>query len=256
MSFCENNAILAQYPEGIKVNPLRCKRWSCHFCAEKRKSRLRAEAYRGAPNTFITITVNPAIGKDPHERARSLVIAWRKIKRQACKGWKNERIPFLAVFEQTEEGEPHLHILARSKWIDQQWLSDRLKEEIGAPVCDIRRINSQKKAARYVSKYVGKDPEKFEGVKRYWRSLDYFVRPRKTFPDPIGQATRRWFERGTIPEILKKWQRIYYRVEIFETVPEQEIWLLDDIEKYKRPPPKTQLERKDINCQKELEFRG
>lgn len=224
---CATGTILQEYKEGIKLFPLPCKRWSCPDCCEKRKSRLKSEAFRGSPNTFITLTVNPAVGLDRNDRARRLAIAWRKIRRRAVKGWGNEKIPFIAVFEATEEGEPHLHILARSKWIDQKWLSAELEEHIGAPIVDIRRIKSKRQAANYVAKYIGKDPESFEGCKRYWRSLDYFVTTRKGRWAQTDVPLRSWYVRGSIEGVIRSYERMHYRLEVYESESFNETWLVD-----------------------------
>jgi hypothetical protein len=131
----------------------------------------------GNPDTFITLTVNPDRFAGPDERAQRLKDAWSAVRRKACKVYGYTAIPFLAVFEKTKRGEPHLHILARCEWIDQAWLSEQMNTRIGAPIVDIRRINSRKKAAGYVAKYAGKNPERFQGTKRYWRSQDWEVSP-------------------------------------------------------------------------------
>lgn len=237
--FCADNCILVQYEPGIKINPLSCNRWSCPDCCEKRKSRLRSEAYRGRPNTFITLTVNPEVGENPADRAQKLVNAWRKVRRRAKYLCGNVRVPFIAVFEETEKGEPHLHILSRLKWIPQDWLSDQMKAEIGAPIVDIRRISSRRAASRYVSKYIGKSPEKYAGCKRYWRSLDYLIEPRKERIDPIGERTSQWFERGLTMEIAKRYTRKFYRLEVVATAGPTEFWLVNDWYDFggKRPPP-------------------
>lgn len=229
MSFCAVNSILAQYPPGIKINPLSCNRWSCPECCEKRRSRLKHEAYRGRPNAFITITVNPAIGNTPDQRARDLKAAWTKVRRKAQKLFGNVRLPFIAVFEETKAGEPHLHILLRLKWIPQAWLSEEMNEHIGAPVVDIRRIRSKAQSAAYVAKYIGKNPEKFAGTKRYWRSLDWFVDPKKEYVDAIGTASSRWFTFGTVEEITKAMGKKLYRYECYEFGSEIEHWLKSTI---------------------------
>jgi hypothetical protein len=229
MAFCAVNSILSQYDPGIKINPLRCNRWSCSECRDKRQGRLKSEAYRGRPNAFITLTVNPAIGTGPDHRARDLVEAWRKVRRRAKEKWGNVRLPFLAVFEETKAGEPHLHILCRLKWIPQDWLSDQMKAEIGAPIVDIRRVESKKKVASYVAKYVGKNPEKFGGCKRYWRSLDYLVEPRREYTDPLGPAKSRWFERGLPDDIAKRFSSKLYRLEVFDLAEGKEYWLADEL---------------------------
>lgn len=227
--FCSDSVILSKYEPGIKVDPLPCNRWSCQECYPKRKARLRSEACRGRPNAFITLTVNPQTGTSPDDRARSLVDAWRKVRRKAKKKWGNVRIPFLSVFEETKKDEPHLHILCRLKWIPQQWLSDEMRAEIGAPIVDIRRVNSRKKAAAYVTKYIGKSPTRFEGCKRYWRSLDWFVEPRKEYQDPVGIRERRWWEQGKLPDVLKKYSKRFYRIETYQVGDKEESWLVDDI---------------------------
>jgi hypothetical protein len=134
---------------------------------------LKALAASGEPDMFITLTVNPDQGESPEERARMLVEAWRKARRAAIRRYQLDGLPFLAVFEKTKRGEPHLHILARSSYIPQKWLSDFMAAEINSPIVDIRRIKGQKQAVNYVTKYVGKAPFHFDGVKRYWRSQDY-----------------------------------------------------------------------------------
>lgn len=237
--FCADNCILTQYEPGIKINPLLCKCWKCSQCCENNKRKVKWQAYRGHPNTLITLTVNPAIGKNPSERARMLKEAWVRVRRKAKKLWGNVRIPFMAVFEETQEDEPHLHILSRLKWIPQKWLSDEMNREIGAPIVDIRRISSRKAAARYVSKYIGKNPEKFEGCQRWWKSRDYLVEPRKERVDPIGVRGESWFERGSISSVYKKYTRKFYRLEVVGTYRETEYWLVDDWPGLgeERPPP-------------------
>jgi len=119
---------------------------------------------------FITLTVNPAWGHGPVYRARALARAWRIIRKRACRKYKYKTIPFLAVFERTKKGEPHLHIIARCKWLGQRWLSDQMKELMDAPIVDVRRVTGRRKVASYVTKYIGKDPERFGTCKRYWAS--------------------------------------------------------------------------------------
>src|SRR5690606_38272330 len=89
------------------------------------------------------------------------------------KRYPSRRFEFLAVFERTKAGWPHLHVLARAPWIAQRWLSEQMADLIDAPIVDIRKIQDEGRAAKYVSKYVGKDPHVFAGCKRWWRSHHY-----------------------------------------------------------------------------------
>lgn len=170
---CSEWALVKRLRRAISVSPLKCKTWTCPLCGPMRARQLAREAHLGQPTTFLTLTVNPAIGIDADDRAVSLSHAWRTLRKRIIRRYGIKALPFLAVFEKTKRGEPHLHILARMPYVPQAWLSDQMKELTGAPVVDIRSINDPRKAANYVTKYIAKDPHKFVGTKRYWQSRDY-----------------------------------------------------------------------------------
>lgn len=171
--FCSEWSLVKH--EGYKrtITPLYCNSWKCEICQPRRRARLFRQAANGKPNTFITLTVNPAVGDGPNERAQALANAWRVVVRRAKARYGYDHIPYLCVFEATKYGEPHLHILARVKWIDQAWLSNQMDLLIDAPVVDIRRVTNQKAVGSYIAKYVGKDPHHFGGTKRYWCTQDW-----------------------------------------------------------------------------------
>ena len=151
-----SEASLVNYGNGkVRAVTLRCRAWTCDLCLPWRKGRLTGLAKDGKPNTFITLTVNPASGIDPEARARALVEAWRIVVRHAKVRYGYKSIPYLAVFEATKNGEPHLHILVRVKWIDQKWLSSQMADLIGAPIVDIRRVYSSGHVAVYLMKVFG-----------------------------------------------------------------------------------------------------
>ncbi len=173
--FCADFSLVKHsYPE-ITVVPLRCRCWTCEDCRPGRKARLAAEARAGSPTVFITLTTRRRSRGDPDQAARDLVAAWRTVRLEYLKQHGKRSLDFLAVFEATKLGWPHLHIVARAKWVDQRWLSRRMKALIGAPIVDVRRIKNQRQIAAYVTKYIGKNPHRFAGVKRYWRSLKYLT---------------------------------------------------------------------------------
>ena len=152
---------------------MRCRSWGCEFCRPRRHAQLVALAQSGQPGAFITLTSGPETGRSPVEAARALVLAWRKVRREAMRVYGLDRLPFLAVFEATKAGRPHLHILARVRWLDQAWLSKRMAFHARAPIVDIRRVNTPRQVANYVAKYIGKAPHRFGTCKRYWASRDY-----------------------------------------------------------------------------------
>jgi len=173
--YCKEWCLVKRTNPELTIIPLRCKCWTCEECQPGRRLRLIAEGLQGFPNTFMTLTTWRRPGACPEAAARALVKAWRTVRQEYLKKHGKRSLPFLAVFEATTAGWPHLHIIARSKWIDQKWLSRRMDELIGAPIVDVRRIEKRARAVRYVTKYVGKEPHRFVGVKRYWRSLDYLL---------------------------------------------------------------------------------
>lgn len=157
--------------------PLRCRCWTCEECAPRRKREVQALALAGRPNTLITLTAGPGAGATSAHAAQRLVASWRRIRRDLHEQKEPRAPPFLAVFEATQKGRPHLHMVARVEWIAQSWLSDRMDELARSPIVDIRRIHNPRMAAGYVAKYLGKAPYRFKGCKRYWRSLDWVLDP-------------------------------------------------------------------------------
>jgi hypothetical protein len=146
-------------------------------------------AKSGQPTTFITLTSNPRIGTSPGARARALADAWRVIVKRACRKYRYKSFPYFCVFEATKKGEPHLHILARVKWIDQKWLSRQMNSLTGAPIVDVRMVKSAGQIAQYIGKYVGKAPHRFETCKRYWRTVSWVL----IKPEPLDM-TGQWFD--------------------------------------------------------------
>ena len=173
------------------VTPLRCKCWSCDECRPRRKRQLIREVKLGRPNSLITLTSQRKPGGCPDAAARALALAWRKVRREFVEKSGPGSMPFLAVFEATKHGWPHLHIVARVKWLDQGWLSDRMRFHTGAPIVDVRRVKGVRGVAAYIAKYLGKKPHRFDGTKRYWRSLDW-LDPVRALVDGFKDDTGEW----------------------------------------------------------------
>lgn len=170
---CSEATIVNSDDTGGQASILRCKRWNCELCRPFNRWKVIKIARRGQPNTFITLTCNPMRYETPDEAARDMKRALVLLRRHVEERYAVKNLPFVVVFERTQRGWPHMHILCRVDWIDQKWLSGEMAKLIGAPVVDIRRIDNAKKMAHYVSKYIGKDPHAFKGCKRWWRSQNY-----------------------------------------------------------------------------------
>lgn len=191
-----------------EVLPLPCRSWGCSYCAPNRRRQLMAEAAAGEPNKLLTLTVNVATGEGPAHRRDLLHDAWKKlvkrINRQFAiapeRRWtltgqartpereaqvrritskteakKCESIPYFAFLERTKRGEPHLHILLRTPFIPQDWLSEQMRDLMGSPIVWIEAIKGAKHAVAYVTKYITKAPAQWGNKKRYWRSRNWKV---------------------------------------------------------------------------------
>ncbi len=203
---CSQSSMVNHGPDGCRAVTLRCRAWTCPLCRDGRKKQLIALALSGKPNKFITLTVNPAWGSSPYERARALADAWRTIVRLAKTKYSLKSLPYLCVFEACESGEPHLHILARVKWISHSWLREQMLRLIDAPIVEIAEVKNKKKLAYYISKYIGKDPQRFASCKRYWCTRDWQLTKYDPEP-PTGRWDHRWhLVRTPLAALAEEWR--------------------------------------------------
>lgn len=170
---CSEILTVNRNPHEGRVSLLRCKKWDCEICHPYNRQRVIRFARHGKPNAFITLTVKPDRYETPDEAARDMKRAFVLLRRAIWKKYRIKNMPFLVVFERTKAGWPHMHILARVKWISQAWLSQKWNELLGAPIVDIRRIQDQGRMVAYITKYIGKELHSFANCKRWWRSHNY-----------------------------------------------------------------------------------
>lgn len=175
MSLCTDRTVVNEGPSEGTMHTLRCKRWSCEYCAPNNRKRVVRKARDGNPTVFLTLTWNANRPESPDAAARVLKNAWVNLRRRIERTFGQKKVPFICVFEKTKRGYPHMHILMRADFIPQEWLSNAMKELIDAPIVDIRKIKDRKMAYFYVTKYLGKDLAPFEGCKRWWRSHNYEI---------------------------------------------------------------------------------
>jgi len=173
MSLCREWTLVKNLDPVRYAKPLKGRAWSCDLCAPDRRRQLMALAAAGEPIRFLTLTVNPRVGTDQADRLRMLADAWRTCVKRLRRRYVDKEIEYLAVVEETKQGEPHLHILLRSPYIPQAYLSHVMAELLSAPVVDIRRIRGRQEVVRYVAKYITKAPKQFGNAKRYWTSQNY-----------------------------------------------------------------------------------
>lgn len=175
----------------IRAVGLACNRWDCDHCGPAKAKLLARDIREGEPNKFLTLTVNPAVGSSPADRAHRLKDAWTAAVRVLRKRF-DSTLEYVAVFEATERGEPHMHLALRAEaFIPQRVISFLMKKLLGAPIVDIRQCDGVAHVADYVTKYVTKDLHKFEGVYRYSFSRSYRRRgPLKD--EPVMDHNEKW----------------------------------------------------------------
>lgn len=208
MSVCGGWSLAAHTSSGTKAITLWCRSWSCVDCMPFRLAGLKKQASDGQPTTFLTLTVNPARGQSPEHRARELVDAMKLLFKRAARKFQKSRIEYMAVFEETKRGEPHLHMLMRAPFIPQKWISDTMNELIQAPIVDIRRVNSVRAAAQYVAKYVSKGPKGFGSLKRYWATPGYDLSGKRKRERDIERDQNWWVIQEPLFILAQSWQSL------------------------------------------------
>lgn len=221
MALCSELSLVNGNDEEGHATVLRCKRWSCDLCNPWNHRRVKRLAREGVPNVFLTLTVNPAKFATPDEAARGLKRAWVNLRRAMERDYGVKQPPFIAIFETTKKGWPHLHILMRCRFIPQQWYSTTMERLLGSPIVDVRFITEKGRVAAYVAKYVSKAPDAFEACKRWWRSHDYSIEQEEYEPfnryGPFTSEIKR-----SIDEIAKRKAQAGWLIE--EESPEYVRW--------------------------------
>lgn len=157
--------------------PYRCGSWDCYCCGYRMRQNLieeiqRVTASRPELRRLMTLTLNPDHAPDSQERQHYYITERWNALRTAISREIGE-FSFIWVREEQENGLPHLHILV-SRFIPQQWLSNRWGELGGGEIVDIRHIDRVEKAAHYIGKYLTKDALSGlpDGIRRYGSSQD------------------------------------------------------------------------------------
>jgi len=219
---CGRTTMTAETSFGGAAVEVKCRRWSCEVCGPQRRASVIRQALNGSPTRFVTITCRRRDGVTPEDAARELVRAWRIVIRLFRKLHQAAEVEYFAVFEATRLGWPHMHLLLRSPFMAQRWLSAQMARLIGSPVVDIRRVDPSKRPAAYVAKYIGKDLHRFGTLKRYWQSKGYQSEEDKSF-ERTFPSDLTW-ERRDLPIAMIRADWIRYGYPIREHTPGVITW--------------------------------
>jgi len=204
LTICREWLLHRQAGPNREAKLLRCRSWNCTMCAPDRKRQLMAQCAGGDPNRFLTLTINPRTGNSPEHRLQLLAWAWRTAVKRIRREKGHDSLEYFAIVEETKAGEPHLHILLRSPFISQSYLSNVMTELIDSPIVDIRSIKGTRQIVNYVAKYVSKKPAQFGTSKRYWKSSKYDLEePFEPQPRPEGFSSWQVWREGTHALLLQ-----------------------------------------------------
>lgn len=142
-----------------------CGQRICPHCAERLALDFaeRTELWmRGtSPRSWRLITLTLSASRAPlSEQIKRLRASFRRLRQQRI--WQRTQDYGRAHIEvtynaQTDAWHPHLHVIAKGRYIPQRSLSRAwLRATDDSYVVDVRQINSPAQAAKYVTKYVAK----------------------------------------------------------------------------------------------------
>lgn len=224
--------------------PIRCRSWDCPHCAATMKRRLLRRLRYSKPNLFSTLTTSTRTAATPDEafiRANAaistLIKRWRR-------RFPNERVEYFLVWERTKAGWPHAHLLLVAPPVSKHWLSATWRELTGSYIVDLQPVSSLTHAAKYLAKYLAKDPQTPPGFRRWRRSAGFFRtqdEPKAPKLPTIGRWTRE-------PHPL--WVRAYLWMR-----QGLKVWYDNDGKLHSRPPMRGETDPRLTAIYAELEAR-
>lgn len=164
----------------------RCKQWSCPYCAIVNRSQWAMRIHDGVENyksdgledwSFLTLTSRGYLSTF-EETVKAWPKAWSRLSsrlRRKTKGLKYVLLP-----EQHKDGRLHVHLVTTAR-PTKRWLKDSSFACGLGYMADAEPLKSSKKAAWYVSKYLGKTlgvldwPPKFRRIRtsQKWPQLEH-----------------------------------------------------------------------------------
>lgn len=163
---------------------IKCKRWGCRHCGERKVKQMAVRCKAAKPTKFITLTVWTEAYRSPQEayedtrrKVSNLVV---KIRRK----WGE--FEYLKVLESTKRGWPHYHLVARCGYIPQPWLSKEWEKLAGSKIVDIKRVDKVKDVYFYIVKYLSKQYKTPWTNRRISWSKNFFPEDTKPVGTDLG----------------------------------------------------------------------
>lgn len=140
---------------------------------------------------FVTLTVRFSPYVPTVMQLDSINHAWRLLYKRIKRRFPNAQFGYVKVVEFTKKGTPHLHIALQGPFIHQRWLSRQWQELTGSSVVDIRKIQSERSLARYLSKYLTKSKTTVRHRRKYAASRG-FLPPLPDDRDDVEAVRPSW----------------------------------------------------------------
>lgn len=190
---CEDGA----YSRTRLLFKIRCGRWDCPHCRQKKASRvfrralngsIAAEALNPGFRTYnvklLTLTYGgkgKRAGSSPLEAAKEMKEAWSLLRKAINHLFG--RFDFLKVFETHDDGWPHLHVVLCGKAIAPVKVLAEItrlwRYKYGFGFVKLNWCSSPKQALKYILKYLFKCPAQFKRVRLFSSSEGALLPPEK-----------------------------------------------------------------------------
>lgn len=154
---CGRGSLVGRSPDGqqIVVVPFFCKSWRCKVCGPRLAKVWRAKIHIAHPERFITLTWDT---KNPGDRRNAYLTMKEQFPRFVRLARKKfGRFEYVLIWEFTERGWPHIHLLQKGDFIPVRWIS-KTWERLGCgKIVYIKDVTSSRFINRYVTKYLVKN---------------------------------------------------------------------------------------------------
>lgn len=123
---CQDTTLVGVSGRRARVTALRCRRWSCEWCAKRLRAKMVAHAHagfiRGQRVRMFTLTApgNEGVEQSYDQLARR----WKRFRESLRRRFPGARFEYFRVTERQGRGHAHLHVLSRGPFIPQRWLSE------------------------------------------------------------------------------------------------------------------------------------
>jgi len=129
------------------------------------------------PHRMLTLTVDTKRYDSPEQAASRMAWAFGKLIAKLRRRFPDEPTEYLAVWERTRQGWPHLHVLLRGPYQPQRVVSALWSSLTGSPVVWFTKLDGTSAGARYVAKYLTKDPDPFHRGRALRASRGFLIEP-------------------------------------------------------------------------------